>query len=309
MWAAPVKPPAGYQVQSISGFTVLIPNEVLHVGPDRWQRKPLQVLENDLDDLRRVVGPKMLPIVTAIPIWVNWHVVDRDAPSVVAVYYGGTGKSLEQLGRQPLKSHCIEVLSLKRLGELRPPGSKFQQVITLHEMAHAVQHRLLGLDSADVNAAFQQAVDRKLYDNVPDRTGWRGQAYARTNAAEYFAELSCAYLDSCHYFPFTYGDLQYHDPAGFALMERVWKNPEQWANQAAKVATPEFTVTVIAKTPSVTAVGPAAEQIAFVTLDRAKAMMKAGQTTDAKRTLETLTQNYPTTIAAGEARKLLASLR
>src|SRR5947209_1873869 len=107
-------------------------------------------------------------------------------PNAFAVYYVGTAQNLSHHGSVPLKANCIEIFTLKRLGELRPPGSKFQQVITLHEMAHAVHHRLLGVDAPEVNAAYAQAVERKLYDMTTDRFGRKGPAYARINAAEYF---------------------------------------------------------------------------------------------------------------------------
>lgn len=307
VFGAEAKVPAGYEVQSISDFTVLVPGDVLKIPADRWQRKPLQVLEQDLNDLRRVIGAKHLAMVTQIPIWVNWNAIDPKAPGVVAVYYGGTGKALERIGQQPLKANCIEVLSLKRLGELRPPGSKFQQVVLLHEMAHALQHRLLGLDAAEVNSAFQQAVDRKLYDEVTDRFGQKGQAYARTSPAEYFAELSCAYLDSCHFYPFTFADLKSHDPAGFGLMESVWKRPEQFAGRNVRVETPQFSGRSVAKV--VTSSGPAAEQTAFTLVDRARAQLRDGKKDEAKKLLNNVVRDYPATFAAADARKLLDTVR
>src|SRR5438270_861737 len=78
-----------------------------------------------------------------------------------------------------------------------------------------VEHRLLCMKNPELEAIYQQAMDRKLYDKVNDRFGRQGPAYARSNAAEYFAEISCAFLDSCNYFPFNYDQLRGHDPAGF----------------------------------------------------------------------------------------------
>jgi hypothetical protein len=46
--------------------------------------------------------------------------------------------------------------------------------------------------------------------------------YAATNDHEYFAELTCCYMDKLHYFPFTRDDLKTHDPNGYKLMEAVW---------------------------------------------------------------------------------------
>jgi hypothetical protein len=65
-------------------------------------------------------------------------------------------------------------------------------------------------------------MDRHLYDEVEDIFGRKVRAYAATNKAEYFAELTCAYLDRCFYFPFTRADLHEHDPTGYRLMQKVW---------------------------------------------------------------------------------------
>jgi hypothetical protein len=68
-----------------------------------------------------------------------------------------------------------------------------------------------------------QAMDRRLYDRVQTARGGVARAYAATNSAEYFAELTCAYLDRCDCQPFTRAELKEHDPTGYRLMESVWR--------------------------------------------------------------------------------------
>ena len=51
--------------------------------------------------------------------------------------------------------------------------------------------------------------------------------------------------------------------------------------------------------------GAGSEQIAFANLDRARTLLKSGKKEDAKRTLETIVNSYPSTIAAGDAKKIL----
>lgn len=294
--------PAGYTVRTLRGFTVLIHESVINQHPDRWQRRPLDVLELEFDDLKRVLKPKIFELIRGVPVFVTWDAAPTNS-GVVAVYRSVPDPSRLK-GEAKAKANCIEILTLRRLGELRPPGSHFQQIVTLHEMAHAVHHRLLGFDAPEVLAAFQQAVDRKLYDDSWDRTNRRGRAYARTNANEYFAEVSCAYLDSCHFYPFTYSDLRSHDPAGFALAEAVWKTPERFAaRKVAPVLTPRFAA------PNTTVSGPAAEAAAFAQLDRARAQLRNGRKADARQVLESLLQAYPATLAAADARKLLGQIR
>src|SRR5947209_14734086 len=49
--------PAGYERRTILGFTVLASRDVLDQPRDRYGRKPLDVLEMELYDLKRVVVP------------------------------------------------------------------------------------------------------------------------------------------------------------------------------------------------------------------------------------------------------------
>jgi hypothetical protein len=296
--------PKGYELRDIEGFTVYVNKEVLRLPRDRWGRQPLSVLEHELNDLRRIVVPRIVKVLQDVPIWVEWDDKSPAIAGAVAVYYHGNTEGMKKLGVDPRKVNCIDLVTLRVLGEMRHPGTALQQVVILHEMAHAVHHRLLGLDNPELEATFQQACDRKLYDDVNDRFGRRGKAYARTNAAEYFAEISCAYLDSCNYFPFNYQQLFGHDPAGFAFVERVWKHPERFnviAGQSPTRST-KTTSAAAAKTDMY------AERDAQLKLDRVRAQVKDGNTDDAKKGLQDLVRKFPGTSAADDARKLLKSL-
>jgi len=56
-------------------------------------------------------------------------------------------------------------------------------------------------------------------------TGGKKKAYAATNAAEYFAELSEAYFGKNDFFPFTKIELERHDPVGFEMLKKAWGEP------------------------------------------------------------------------------------
>src|SRR5438067_471568 len=85
-----------------------------------------------------------------------------------------------------------------------------------------------GYERRDVEG-FTVYVGISVLRQPHDRFGRRGPAYARTNAAEYFAEVSCAYLDSCNYFPFNNEQLHGHDPSGFKFVKRVWEEPDRFS--------------------------------------------------------------------------------
>ena len=73
-----------------------------------------------------------------------------------------------------------------------------------------------------MQAAYRQAIERKLYESVEFVTGGKRKAYAATNTAEYFAEMSEAYFGKNDFFPFTRDEFEKHDPAGFAMVKKAW---------------------------------------------------------------------------------------
>jgi hypothetical protein len=298
--------PEGYERRELEGFSVYVNKEVSRHAVDRWGRQPLTVLEKELNDLKRLLVPKIVHVLQEVPVWVEWDTVSRfDARALALYYHRGSGDQLKAKGVNPRLEGCIQILSLRILGEQRQPGTPYQQVVTLHEMAHAVQDRLIGWDNPELLATFQQAVDRKLYEQVNDRHGRKVRAYARTNAAEYFAEISCAFLDSCNYFPFNYMQLQSYDQAGFAFVERVWKHPQRFEIIAGKGAANA------GKTGSAAAsvrVDVVAERSAQMSLDKLRSLVRQGKAAEARTGLDDLIHRYPGTIAAEDAQRILAGL-
>lgn len=297
--------PKGYERRELEGFTVYINHKALQQPRDAWGREPLSVLERELNDLRRILVPKIVSVMQEVPIWVEWDESDRISPGAVARYYGGPAEGLLKLGGDARKANCIEILTLRRLGEIRHPGTSLQQIIILHEMAHVVHHRLLGWDNPELDAVFMQAIDRKLYDHVNDRFGRQTKAYARTNAAEYFAEISCAFLDSCNFYPFNHDQLSGYDPVGYQFVSRVWKQPDRFSTIAGKPS-PGAASKSTSRTTASTNVY--AERDAQLKLDKLRAQLKSGGADHAKDGLLDLMRRYPGTIAAGDAKKLLKAM-
>jgi hypothetical protein len=297
--------PEGYERREIEGFSVYVNKNVLRQPVDNWGRQPLIVLERELNDLRRILVPKIVEVLQEVPIWAEWDESDKLSPGAIARYYGGSAEGLLKLGGDPRKANCVEILTLKRLGEIRHPGTALQQIIILHEMSHAVHHRLLGWDNPELEATFKQACERKLYDEVNDRFGRRTKAYARTNGAEYFAEISCAFLDSCNYFPFNYQQLQGYDPQGFAFVERVWKHPDRFGVIARKPVPGAGNGT---RAAAATRIDVYAERTALLAFDKIRNQVRDGKTDDAKNGLQEIVKKFPGTAAADDARKLLKAL-
>tara|TARA_B100000315_G_scaffold159395_1_gene147887 strand:+ start:1310 stop:2326 length:1017 start_codon:yes stop_codon:yes gene_type:complete len=94
----------------------------------------------------------------------------------------------------------------------------------IHELAHA--WHCLAYDpcwsGTRIMSAYAAAMSDDLYDSVPYLYGEDERAYAATDDAEYFAELSEAWFDSNDYFPFNRDEVKAHDPSGARAVEAAW---------------------------------------------------------------------------------------
>lgn len=101
--------------------------------------------------------------------------------------------------------------------------ARVQPGAILHELTHAYYIRLSDEDRAEIEATYRRAVDSRRYLGVKRHDGSVVDAYARSNAAEYFAELSEAYFSRNDFFPFTRNDLAAYDPDGERLIAKLWR--------------------------------------------------------------------------------------
>ena len=96
----------------------------------------------------------------------------------------------------------------------------------IHELSHA--WHCLTYDpcwsGTRIMSAYAAAMSDDLYDSVAYLYGGDERAYAATDDAEYFAELSEAWFDSNDYFPFNRADVVVHDPVGAKAVEESWNS-------------------------------------------------------------------------------------
>lgn len=184
------------------------------------------MVDDELARVSEIFAEPALKALRRVPIWVEWdHTIPRSARAF-AVYYGVTGDTLWTEGVDPRKAGCVCVLSLKTAYALRARRGARQNTL-LHEFAHVVHDKVFGLDNPSIRNAYDQAVARGLYERVRHDDGTEGPAYAARNRAEYFAELSCAYLDRLDYAPHDAKELRGHDSVGYELMTKAYGTPEQ----------------------------------------------------------------------------------
>ena len=94
----------------------------------------------------------------------------------------------------------------------------------VHELSHAYHLEQWEELRPDIYDVWQNAKNLGLYRNVEDEDRKvLEQGYALQNHLEYFAELSAIYFVGGYYKPFTREELQKYDPAGYALIRKIWQ--------------------------------------------------------------------------------------
>ena len=119
-----------------------------------------------------------------------------------------------------------------------------QPYLVLHEMAHAYHDLGLSYNNILVKEAYQNAINKGLYNNVWYDAGngsakTKKRAYALNSVQEYFAEITEAFFGRNDYYPFNRADLKIYDPEGYKLMRFMWqqnKKPEKLIPKVKKVS-------------------------------------------------------------------------
>jgi len=204
-----------YNKREIQGFTVLVHPEV-DKHPEE-AKAAFAELDAQLKKINEVVPEKPLASLKKIKFWVEWETKKNGA----AEFHVSSGW-LKDNGYNPDKAHGIEINNLKNFVAW---SQKTQPWMILHELAHSYHFTVLGDKYGPLQDAYKQAMERKLYDSVEFIHGGKRKAYAATNPAEYFAELSEAYFGKNDFFPFTRDELEKHDPVGFEMMKKAWGTP------------------------------------------------------------------------------------
>jgi hypothetical protein len=207
--------PAGYTARRLAGFTVFVHETVLAHPPEA--EAVVARVEASLAEISALFGSRRTAV-AGVKVWVEWEPRDPQRRRGVAEFH----RSREWLvanGYDPAKERGIEINDTR--GYLAATAGT-QPFALLHEFAHAYEMLALGESDPGALAAYEAARTSGQYDAVERVGSTRERAYALTDAREYFAETTEAFLAINDYFPFVREQLRGHDPVGYALMERVW---------------------------------------------------------------------------------------
>lgn len=324
------KPPiqlAGYTTVEMEGFILFVSDEAkAHEDDEAFKRKPREVLQLELQGICRVMPPKMLKVLQTVKIFVEWEDPESKPsdgrPGIVVARYwydSGRGLGMAMNGRDPRKANNIEILNMRHLTEKWQPGKTSEQIVLLHELCHAVHSHLLGNKNPIIIQTYNTAMERGLYNEAKHESGRTLRPYAATNDHEYFAELSCAFLDRCAYYPFSREQLREHDPLGYKLMEQIWGTQDPRSKKAKEVAKTTGSKSPVAKetaketpkkpaTPAKSA-GAGNESVAMKKLELIETLVRAKRHEKAREKLNEIINEYPGTNAAKKAQEMLDTLK
>jgi hypothetical protein len=221
-----VRPPAApeellenYEARTVLGFEVRIHRDLIEKDPALLERV-MRHLAADLDEVVHLVPPPALAVVRDTTIWIEhqgYGTADRGGRGMCChwspVWLRAHGLLVEKAGG-------VEIINPSDFVSWRTD----QPYMLLHELAHALHWRLPGLNG-EIDQAWRAAKEAGFYEDIVRNTLPLDRplaAYAITNSHEYFAELSEAYLALNDFYPFSRRQLIDHDPAGHALMKRIW---------------------------------------------------------------------------------------
>jgi hypothetical protein len=220
--APPAPPLSEYAEESIAGFRVLFHPSLMRDSFDADRRGRVRAaLIYDLETVARVIPSPALSAVREIPIVITHEARESPGFSPRGACFHPSADWLTSHGLDAAREGVVEILSVDDYMLWRAE----QPAMLLHELAHAY-HWLLGFGREDVREAFKAAsAAGALYREVAHVMrpgGAKQKAYALTNEHEYFAELSEARFLRNDIFPFIADELRAYDPAGYAVVDRLW---------------------------------------------------------------------------------------
>jgi hypothetical protein len=215
--ALPASGPARFDPveRDIEGWRVHVEPALLDGEHAREGAKALTMLANHLQRIKILVPQPQLAQLQTIEIW-----VEREHPRLKAMQYHPSRQWLIEQGHDPRLARKVHVT---RAAELVSRHQMLKHpAVMLHELAHGYHDQFLGFDNPEIIAAYEQAKESGIYEQVLLYAGDIVRHYGLTNAKEYFAEGAEAYFYRNDFYPFVRAELKRHDPTLHDLLENIW---------------------------------------------------------------------------------------
>jgi len=201
----------------IKGWNIFV-NRTLVEGQREATTQALELLKGQLEGINKIIPAAALAHLHKVPLWINPLHREGDQPK--AEYHPGADW-LRNNNRDPSMAKGVEFTNVAIFAK----ECRRMPMFVLHELAHAYHDKVLGFEQPEILAAYKAAIEGGMYKNV-DR--WNGtnlskaDAYALTNAREYFAETTEAFFGRNDFQPFDRAELKLRDPRMHDLLAKLW---------------------------------------------------------------------------------------
>jgi len=200
--------------KQIEGWTVKVDPQLLTKENEEVATQAFTALANHLQRVKYIVPKDRCEQLQQLPIWIELK------GTLSNMQYHPERGWLVANKHDPRLAKHVHIPHAKEL--YNPHTWAKHPYVVLHELAHAYHDQVLGFDQAEVKATYENAKEKKLYEEVLLYTGQKTRHYGLSNHKEYFAESTEAYFGVNDFYPFVRAELKEHDPQMFALLEKIW---------------------------------------------------------------------------------------
>lgn len=206
-----------YRRVALDGWQLIVHPRLIDEQPELYA-KCLKVFEHQLNEIVRRVPTGPVAKMQQVPIWLELF----EPHHPCAAYHPDAGW-LQRNEMNPEKAKCVEISNANNF----VTWTIAQPFMLLHELAHAYHDQFLegGHGNREVIAAYEQAKQSGKYDKVLKYNSVVDRHYGLNTPMEYFAEATEAFFGTNDFYPFVAPELRAHDPAMFALLEKLWEAP------------------------------------------------------------------------------------
>lgn len=199
--------------QTLLGWTLKIDPKLLQ--ETELADRAFAALANHLQRISYILPDDKVKELQTLPIWIELENAD-----LKNMQYHPGREWLVDHGHDPRLVKHVHIPVAKHLID-RHMWAKHPYVV-LHELAHAYHDQVLSFEQEEIIAAYNDAKEAGIYEEILLYTGKKVRHYGMTNHKEYFAESTEAYLGVNDFYPFVRAELKEHDPQMFELMKSIW---------------------------------------------------------------------------------------
>lgn len=200
--------------KQVEGWKVKVDPQLLTKENVEIATQAFTALANHLQRVKYIVPKDRCEQMQKLPIWIEL------SGTLKNMQYHPDRGWLTANKHDPRLAKHVHIPHAKEL--YNPHTWAKHPYVVLHELAHAYHDQVLDFDHAEIKAAYENAKEKKLYDEVLLYTGQKVRHYGLSNHKEYFAESTEAYFGVNDFYPFVRAELKEHDPQMFTLLEKIW---------------------------------------------------------------------------------------